>query len=152
MQTTIDLSKLNDKEIMALRKQLLNANRMDKSELEKRNTVIDGMLQVKENGEFKWTTRDILNELIKSKVVKADISKADQGEWLKKIQTRKQLLEKQTNEDGSLKHKPGTFGYKFSGVFGNILTSDRIVDWMLDDDNVKKLSPADKAAILKALK
>lgn len=152
MQTqVIDLSGLNTEQLKALRSDLLKLNKTDKSALEKRNSIIDSMLQVKDaDGSFKHTTMDIVAKLQEAKIVPTTLAKGDRQEWLKRVQTRKQLLERQTNEDGTLKHKPGTFGYKSSGTFGNILTAERVTDWIIE--NAEQLSATEKAAIIKSLK
>lgn len=147
----VDISTLTSEQLKALRSSLLKLNKTDKSVLDKRNSIIDSMLQVKDaDGSFKWTTTDIVAKLQEAKVVPATILKGDRQEWLKKVQTRKQLLERQTNEDGTLKHKPGTFGYKSSGTFGNVLTAERVTDWIIE--NSETLSATEKAAILKSLR
>lgn len=116
-----------------------------------RYAIVDSMLATKlEAGGFMYTTSDILLKLQEQKLV-GELSKEDRAEYLKKIQTRKQNLEKLRDKTGTLVHAPGKFGYKPSAG-GFTINADRVIDWLMEDENVATLSAADRKAILKALK
>jgi hypothetical protein len=154
--TLLDISKLSAEQLKQLKAQLNAQRKTVNDKRGGRYAITDAMLKEKdENGGFKHTTGDILAALqAKSDEtgVPTTLTKDERAEWLKKIQTRKQYLEKLTDEAGNLVHAEGTFGYKPSAGGFTALTPDRVVDWLLDDANVEKLTPADRKAILKALK
>lgn len=142
IQGGVDISKLTPEQLLNLQKQL-KARKAEKSgDKKERFAMIDSMLKVKEDGEFKYTTRDILNNLIKNNL--ADPA-AEASEEIKKIQARKQHLEKLTDEKGNLVHPKGTFGYKQAAV-GFVMTPERIVAWFTKE-NVAKLNDAQRGSV-----
>jgi hypothetical protein len=141
---TIDLNQLTPEQLTIVRKQLREAAKANGATLEQRNSIIDKMLQERDGAEFKHTTANILEALQAAKCVPATLDKHDRTEWLKKIQTRKQLLETKPEFKGKV-------GYKASGGFGAALTADRVIDWLMTEGNTAKLTPADRKAILKAI-
>lgn len=151
-EQTIDLSKLTDEQMTQIRAQLKAQRATLADGRAERYTIIDRMLVEKDDTGFKNTTADIRAALVTAKLIPAhQQNPEDMKEWLKKIQTRKQHLEKETNDDGTLKYAKGTFGYKLSAG-GFTLTPDRVIDWLMDEGNLARLSAADRKAILKAVK
>lgn len=150
----IDITKLTPAQLAEVQKQLAAQRAADKPQREKRYAIIDKMLQEKDGDAFKHTTADILGALQTAKLVSADLNKHDRGEWLKKIQTRKQHLEKLVHADGpnkgQLVYAKGTLGYKPSAGGIGALTADRVIDWLIEHS--AELSKADKDGIIKALK
>ncbi len=147
IQGGVDISKLTPEQLLNLQKQL-KARKAEKSgDKKERFEMIDSMLQAKseDGNEFKYTTRDILNNLRKNGL--SDPASED-SEEIKKIQARKQHLEKKTDEKGNLVYAKGTFGYKAAAT-GFILTPERIASWFTAE-NVAKLTAAQKAAVNKA--
>lgn len=144
----VDISSLTPEQLVNLQKQLKERKKGSKADKVERFTVIDGMLKDKdEKGEFRWTTRDIMNRLRENKL--ADETSSDSDE-IKKIQARKQHLEKKTDEKGKLVYAAGTFGYKTSSS-GFMLTPEKIASWFTTD-NVAKLSATAKQTIAAAVK
>jgi hypothetical protein len=147
----VDLSKLTPEQLKAIQKQLKEARKETTGKKDERFLIIDTMLKEKDEdgGGFRHTTREIANKLAENNLV----DKTD-PDWakneIKKIQARKQFLEKSRDKAGALVHPEGTFGYKASGGFG--LTSVGVTAWFNNAENVAKLSPADKAVIAKSLK
>lgn len=144
----VDISKLTPEQLANLQKQLKARKNETKGSKEERFKIIDGMLQDKVEGtnEFRFTTRDILNKLRENNLVDVTATDADE---IKKIQARKQHLEKKTDEKGNLVHPEGTFGYKQSAT-GFIMTTDRIAAWFTEE-NVAKLTDAQRKAIAAAV-
>jgi hypothetical protein len=147
----IDLAKLTPEQLQALQKQLKEKRKETVGKRDERFLIIDTMLKEKaEDGKgFRWTTRDICNRLAENNLVDQTEPKWDQNE-IKKIQARKQHLEKLTNEKGALVHPKGTFGYKASAQGFN-LTNTRIVEWFGKDENIESLTGDQRTTILKAL-
>lgn len=114
----IDLTKLNSAQLKALKDQLKEKSKEVVSERKQRFEIIDRMLQDKdEDGNFVHTTREIAEALAEARL--ADTSKEDwHSEEIKKIQARKQFLEKKTDEKGELVYPENTFGYKKSATGG----------------------------------
>jgi len=149
----IDLSKLTPEQLASLQKQLKAKKKEKSGKKEERFHIIDTMLAEKEEGsdEFKHTTRDIMNALVKNDLVDTTEPDFDTVE-IKKIQARKQFLEKKTDEKGNLVHPKGSFGYKASGGGFGVLTASRIATWFSVPANVAQLTPTQTAAILAVLK
>jgi len=147
IQGGVDISKLTPEQLLNLQKQLKARKAEKGGDKKERFALIDSMLQEKDetSGEFKYTTRDILNNLRKQNL--SDPASED-SEEIKKIQARKQHLEKKTDEKGQLVHAAGTFGYKQAST-GFIMTPERIANWFTAE-NVAKLSAAQKQAVAKA--
>lgn len=133
----IDISKLSPDQLKGLRSQLKEQAKESSTTKDARFVIIDTMLTEKdEKGEFTHTTRDIINRCNDEGLLKKGFD--DQVE-IKKVQARKQFLEKKTDEKGNLVKPAGTFGYKKAeGAFG--LTPTRIVGWFDNPENVGKLS------------
>lgn len=150
----INIATLTPAQLAELKKQFSAQRKVVADGRADRYTIIDRMLaDTEQPGVWRHTTSDILVALQTEPKcqVPTVLSAEDRAEWLKKIQTRKQHLEKLTDEAGALVHGKGKFGYKPSAG-GFTLTPDRVVDWLMSDENVATLSKADKAAILKAMK
>lgn len=142
----VDITKLTPEQLANLQKQLKARKSENKGNKDERFLVIDGMLREKSaDGSFKWTTRDILNRLKDNNLTNLA---SEDSEEIKKIQARKQHLEKKTDEAGKLVYPANTFGYKASAAF--TLTPDRIAAWFTAE-NVAKLTPDAKAAIRTAV-
>lgn len=147
----IDLAALTPAQLAALQKQLKEKSKEVAGKAEDRFKVIDAMLQEKDEDtkEFKHTTRDIMNALIKDGTVTAPTA-ADEQNHIKKIQARKQFLEKKRNEKGELVYPTGTYGYKASGGVGFMMTGAKITEWFTDE-NVTKLTKEQIKSIIAAL-
>lgn len=152
VQSGIDITKLTPEQLKALRSQLKEVKKQTTGKKDERFKIIDDMLKEKtEDGKgFKHSTRDILNVLVKEKLVDTTVPDYDSAE-IKKIQARKQFLEKKTDEKGNLVYPKNTFGYRPSDHAGFALKPSRITEWLADDDNVKLLSAEQKATIVKKL-
>jgi predicted transcriptional regulator len=143
MTQNINVSELTAAQLKAIKAQLKAQAKANGAQLEQRRAIIDRMLQETDDSGFKHTTSDILAALQSAGLVEAAPSKEDRAEWLKKIQTRKQDLERKPEYAGKV-------GYKAS-AHGFTLTPDRIVDWLMDEANTSKLTAADRKAIIKAM-
>lgn len=148
----LDLSKLTPEQLQSLQKQLKERKQNTTGKTKERFLIIDTMLAEKsaDGKEFKWTTRDIANKLAENNLVDQTVPKWDQIE-IKKIQARKQHLEKLTDEAGKLVHGTGKFGYKASAGAGFAMTPVSMTNWFSNADNVKKLTGDQRNAILAAL-
>lgn len=152
--TGIDLSTLTPEQLASLQKQIKAKKKEKSSKKDERFMIIDTMLAEKEEGsdtEFRHTTRDILNTLVKNDLVDTTEPGFDTVE-IKKIQARKQFLEKKTDEKGELVHAKGSFGYKASGGGFAVLTASRIATWFTVPANVAQVTPTQVTAILAVLK
>jgi hypothetical protein len=146
----IDISKLTPEQLASLQKQLKATKKVTNEKSKERFTIIDAMLVEKdEAGAFKHTTRDILNVLQSEKLVVTNCAEDEQNE-IKKIQARKQFLEKRRDEKGELISPEGTYGYKASSAMGFKLSGQKVTDWFTPE-NVATLTEAQSSAILKAL-
>ncbi len=153
----IDLTKLSSAQLKALKDQLKEKSKEVVSERKQRFEVIDRMLQEKdEDGNFVHTTREIAEALAEARLT--DTSAEDwHSEEIKKIQARKQFLEKKTDEKGELVYPEGTFGYKKSATGGGGLgfsASKVKIETILaffKSDRVSELSEEQKAEIVAKL-
>lgn len=147
----IDISKLTPEQLAALQKQLKATKKVDSGKAKERFAIIDTMLQEKDedNGGFKHTTRDILNRLVKEELIKPAGSEDEQNE-IKKIQARKQFLEKKRDEKGELVYPDGTFGYKPSSALGFQMTAAKCVEWFTPE-HVATMTDAQKDTVIRAL-
>jgi hypothetical protein len=149
----IDLGKLTPEQLVSLQKQLKDKKKEKSSKKDERFMIIDTMLAEKEEGsdtEFRHTTRDILNTLVKNDLVDTTEPGFDTME-IKKIQARKQFLEKKTDEKGELVHAKGSFGYKASGGFA-VMTAAKVATWFTVPANVAQLTPTQVTSIMAVLK
>ena len=113
------MANLSASQLKELREQLKEKSKESVSVRKERFEIIDTMLQDKDEDEtFSHTTRDIADALNKANL--ADTSKGEDWykEEIKKIQARKQFLEKKTDEKAELVHEKGTFGYKRTATGG----------------------------------
>jgi hypothetical protein len=146
----IDISKLTPEQLQALQKQMKAKGKELRGKKDERFSIIDTMLKEKDSsGEFKHTTRDIMNALDAKGLVNRTVDKWDQVE-IKKIQARKQFLEKATDEKGKLVHPEGTFGYKASAALG-FVSATSVEKFFTDPAKVKTLTDAQRKVILAAL-
>jgi len=152
MSKEINLDELSPEQLQALQKQMKARKQEVNSKRGERFGIIDGMLVERDaENNFIHTTRDILNKLAENGLVDQTPEKWDQNE-IKKIQARKQFLEKSTGKDGKLVHPEGTFGYKQSAGMGFVITPTRVETFFDDKDKVKQLTADQRRKILKALK
>lgn len=147
----IDLASLTPEQLQALQKQLKAKSKEQRGKHKERFAIIDTMLTEKdEEGNFKHTTRDILNTLVQENLVNQSAEKWDQVE-IKKIQARKQFLEKSRDKAGELIHPPGTYGYKASLLMGFGATAVTVEKFFESEEKVKTLTSGQREKILAAL-
>lgn len=157
----VDLSKLTPEQLAALQKQLKEVKKVSKDDHKKRFALIDEMLKTKftkedklgegdKIGDFKYTTREIVNALDADGLIKDKITENWDQIEIKKIQARKQHLEKATDKAGKLILPEGSVGYKPSAGVGFMLTPVRVVSWFTTD-NIAKLTTEQRATVLKSL-
>jgi hypothetical protein len=124
----IDVTSLSPAQLKSLQKQLSEHKAVASSHREERNNVIYTMTTEKnEDGEFANSTTDIakvmcdngLCEFLTTENYASEDMKEEVQKEVRKIQARKQLLEKKTDEKGELVYPEGTFGYKSGGTGGN---------------------------------
>lgn len=151
VEGAIDITKLTPAQLAALQKQLKAKGAEIRSKKDERFLIIDTMLKEKDEAGtgFRHTTRDIMNALVKENLVDTTAPEYDKNE-IKKIQARKQFLEKQTGKDGQLVHPKGTFGYKPSEHSGFSASPVTVVAWFTPE-NVAKLTEEQAAAVRSAL-
>lgn len=134
-ENVLDVTQLTPAQLKALQKQLSEHKAAASSNREERNNVIYEMITEKdENGEFVNTTRDIaktladngLCEFLTSENFDSEDMKEEVQKEIRKIQARKQLLEKKTDEKGELVYPEGTFGYKSGGVGNSTLSASKV--------------------------
>lgn len=165
----LDITKLTPKQLAELQKQLKEHKAEVKSQRDERNTIIVDMLQEKDgDGNFANTTRDIAFALTKAGLTEfltvdnfEDESMKDEVEKeIRKVQAKKQHLEKLTDEKGELVYEEGTFGYKRSdrmggGGAGGALAGSKVkpdtVVAFFEAGRVGELTKEQKAIIAKAL-
>lgn len=138
MEATLDITKLTPVQLQALTKQMTAMRKAKSGDAGKRNKVIDAMLQEKNGTEFKHTTGDILGKLQSENIVSKSLTSDERAGELKKIQTRKQLLDKKPEFKGKV-------GYKVSAA-GFAVTLDRVLTF------IATCNATDRAAIAKAAK
>jgi hypothetical protein len=124
-QTAISLSQLTPEQIAELRKQMKAEQKQRSGDRESWNKLVDKMLQERTGTEFNHSTGDILAALQADKIVSGNITGKDRAAEIKRIQTRKQLLEKKVGEDGKPLY---TVGYKPSAN-GFLMSLDRVIAW-----------------------
>ena len=135
----IDITKLTTEQLAALRKALkANSSVTDHKQW---NTVVDAMLQGQDATGFKHTTGDILAAVVAKKLMPKPMDKNQRAMAIKRIQTRKQLLEKKVDETGKKLFK---VGYKPSEN-GLTMGLDRVLAWLDVATN------EDRAAVAKHL-
>ena len=140
--SNINVSDLTTEQLKAIRTQLKAQAKQNGERLGERRAIIDAMLQDQDDTGFMHTTADILAALQEAGLVSVTLDKDERAEWLKKVQTRKQDLEKKPEFAGKVGYKASSHGFS--------LTPDRVVDWLLT--NSESLTPVDRKAIIKAMK
>lgn len=146
--TGVDLAQLTPAQILQLTKQLREARKHDLGDHETWLTVVDPMLHETEGEGFRYTTSDILAAVQAKGVVPMQISSDTRIMQIKRIQTRKQLLEKKRGEDGKPLHK---VGYKPSANSFGPLDAVKIVAWLDVPANLESVTVAQAEAIAKAI-
>lgn len=148
----IDLSKLTAEQLIQLQKQLKAKKKEVSGKKDERFNIIDTMLAEKDedSGEHKWTTRDIVTKLAENNLIDTTAPDYYKNE-IKKVQARKQFLEKQTDKEGKLVAQPGTYGYKPSSFSGFSLGPEKVVEFFQDENKVATLTGDQRNIILKAL-
>jgi hypothetical protein len=144
----VDINSLTPAQLAALQKQLKERKKETAGKSEERFAIVDKMLQEKDKDKnFVNTTRDICNALKTANLVDTTIPGWDTVE-IKKIQARKQFLEKKTDEKGKLVYPEGTFGYKPAegGTFA--MSPVKVTTWFQNKDNVAKLD-ADQLTVIR---
>lgn len=150
-EAALDITKLTPAQIRGLQKQLKEKSKEFSGKKDERFALIDEKLKEKDaDGNFKNTTRDIVVAMVDAKLVDTTDPDYDTRE-IKKIQARKQGLEKKTDKAGALVHPPGTFGYKKSEHMGFGPRPDSVVKFFDDPDSVAKLSGEQREKIIAAL-
>lgn len=143
-QPTIDLAALTPAQIAQLAKQLKEQKKADAGDHDQWVKVVDAMLHESDANGFKHTTSDILAACQAKAIIPMTISEDGRKAQIKRIQTRKQLLEKKPEHKGKV-------GYKVSSHSFGPLTKDKILDWFALPANVEALTPSEQAAIVKAM-
>lgn len=122
---TISLSDLTPTQLKELHAQLKAQRKQSSGNRKEWQKTVDSMLQEREGDGFKHTTATILDTLISKNLVPAS---AERKAEIKKIQTRKQLLEKKLDKDG----KPlFSVGYKPSATAFGPMSVEKVLTWIL---------------------
>lgn len=159
--TMIDVNKLSKADIKALNEQLakLTAERSQNRNIWKQ-TVLDMLTDMDEEGNFCNTTLDIWTALHADGLEDADPATTEVGKdrdrVLKKIQAFKQKLEKSTAVkigDKEIDLTGLSFGYKAteSKLTPRAYTPEKVVEWFTNPEHVAKLSDADVKRIMAAI-
>lgn len=144
---SIDLNALTPEQLLKLTKQLAERRKADKGDHKQWVIIVDAMLRERDGEGFKYTTSDILAATVAKGIVPAS---ADRPIQLKRIQTRKQLLEKQRDDKGNLVNE-GKVGYKASANSFGVLDGAKIVAWLSVTANTELLTVAQATAISNAV-
>lgn len=119
----ISIDQLSSEQLAALQAQLKEQSKARAANRAERMSIIEQMLQDKDDhGEFKHTTTDIATRLSEAGLGLTADELADpklRDKELRRIQAKKQQLEKAKDKAGQLIHPEGTFGYKPSHTFSN---------------------------------
>lgn len=127
----IDINTLDAATLVALQKQLKALAKAKSGDRAKRNEIIDTMIATRatEGDGFEFTTREIATRLSEAGVgIDASLlgDKEEMAQEIRRIQARKQLLEKATDKKGELVHPKGSFGYRSSGGVGAGLAATKV--------------------------
>lgn len=142
---TVNIAQLTPAQLLELRAQFKALTKANAGQAEQCHTILDTMLQERDGEGFKHTTMDMLTALNKANLVPdTEMTGKPRAEWLKKIQTRKQFLAKKPEFKDKV-------GYKQSPTGLATITSDKIIDWLMDDDHCQQLTVADRKAIIKQM-
>ena len=119
----IDITQLTSEQLAAIQAQLKEAAKARKAERGSRMSIIEDMLRAKdEHGSFVYSTRDIAMALSEQGLGLSEDELEDKdamAQEIRRIQAKKQHLERLTDKAGNLVHAEGTFGYKPSHNFSN---------------------------------
>lgn len=119
----IDITELTSEQLAAVQAQLKAQAKARKEQRGTRMDLIVQMLKDKDdNGAFKHTTRDIAMALHEAGVGLTESELEDKKEMeqeIRRIQAKKQQMEKARDKAGELIHPEGTFGYKPSHNFSS---------------------------------
>ena len=161
----LDITKLSSEQLAAIQKQLQERNKAQSANRGERSEIMVAMLKEKdENGEFINTTRDIAFKLAENGLCAIltkdnfndEAMKAEVEKEIRKVQAKKQQLEKATNEKGELVHPEGTFGYKSSpkggaaNLSGKAVKAETVVGFF-ESGRVSELTKEQIALIKKSL-
>lgn len=166
VDSPLDITKLSAAQIAALQKQLSERTKQSATQRTERAQIMKDMLGEKDDkGEFMHTTRDIARVLAKQGLCAiltaenfaSDDMKEEVEKEIRKVQAKKQSLEKATNEKGNLVHAAGSFGYKTSaGGAGSALSATKVkpdtIVAFFTAERVGELTAEQVASIQKALK
>ncbi len=144
-QPAISLDQLTPAQIAALAKQLKAQRKADMGDHKAWVEIVDKMLHEKEGDGFKNTTSDILAALQAKAIVPAALSSEARAMHIKRIQTRKQLLEKKPEHKDKVGYKPS------ANSFGP-LDADKIVAWLQVAGNIESVTVKQAEAIHAAIK
>jgi hypothetical protein len=147
-----DLASLTPAQLATLQHQLHDKTKADRGDRTQWNTLVDSMLQEKVDGSFAHTTGDILAALQAKGVTKPTPEKEGYATEIKRIQTRKQLLEKQRDKAGHLLKPEGTYGYKASANSFGPMNKAKILAWLAVAANIETLTPAEATVITASVK
>lgn len=145
---TVDLALLTTEQITKLQAQLKAAQKADRGDHKVWVEIVDAMLKERDGEGFKHTTSDILSALQAKAVVSSTINDDSRKMHLKRIQTRKQLLEKQTDKAGNAPLK-GKVGYKPSTNAFGPLNCDKVIIWL--ESNPEAITVAQAESITKLI-
>jgi hypothetical protein len=147
----VDIASLTPAQLKKLQEQLKERNKELKGKKDERFAIIDALLQEKDDdGNFVHSTRDILGKLEEAGLVDNTAPNYDTNE-IKKIQSRKQFLEKKRDEAGELVFPEGTFGYKASERVGFGMRAATVVKFFEDEEQLATLTDDQRDIIVKAL-
>jgi hypothetical protein len=142
-----DLASLTAEQLAKLTKQLAEKRKADRGDHESWKTIVDTMLKEREGDGFKHTTSDILAAVQAKAIVPTT---CDRPAQLKRIQTRKQQLERMRDDKGNLIWD-GKVGYKQSANSFGPMDGAKVVAWLSVPANVELLTVAQADAITKAV-
>lgn len=145
----LDISKLTPAQIQALQKQLKLERKAQLGDHSQWVTIVDAMLHETDGDGFKWTTADILAAVQAKAIVSTTLDAEQRNMQIKRIQTRKQLLEKKKDDKGNAQHK---VGYKPSTNSFGPMDATKIVAWLSVPANQEAITVKQAEAIHAAIK
>lgn len=145
----LDIASLTPDQLAKLQRQLKEHKKATAIDHESWVTIVDKMLHEKDETGFKWTTADILSTAQNKGIVPPTIDADRRAQEIKRIQTRKQLLEKKRDDKGNLMHD---VGYKPSTNAFGPLTAERVMEWLMVPANLEAMTPTQVEACMKQLK
>lgn len=147
--TILDIASLTPDQLAKLQRQLKEHKKATAIDHESWVTIVDKMLHEKDETGFRWTTADILSTVQNKGIVPPTIDADRRAQEIKRIQTRKQLLEKKRDDKGNLMHD---VGYKPSTNAFGPLTAERVMEWLMVPANLEAMTPTQVEACMKQLK